>query len=65
MLYIFLNYNLCQVNILSRSPIIFFLYSHYRSLEYDPRYYGLYFHDDTELPLDSQMWTYLDSHYQG
>ncbi|XP_064383914.1 uncharacterized protein LOC135332919 isoform X2 [Halichondria panicea] len=41
------------------------LLCHQRSLEYDPRYYGLYFHDDTELPLDSQMWTYLDSHYQG
>ncbi len=37
----------------------------HRSLEYDPRYYGLFFHDDTELPLDAQMWTHLDTHYQG
>lgn len=39
--------------------------SHLRSLEYDPRYYGLYFHDDTELPLGAQMWTYLDSQHTG
>ncbi len=38
----------------------------YSSLEYDPRFYGLYFHDDTALPLDAAMWDHLDEvHAQG
>lgn len=30
------------------------------ALEYDPRLYGLYLHDDQLLPMDSSMWDYLD-----
>jgi len=30
------------------------------SLEYDPRFYGLFFHDDTQLPSDVSMWDHLD-----
>ena len=32
----------------------------FRSLEYDPRFYGLFFHDDTQLPADVSMWDHLD-----
>ena len=31
-----------------------------RSLEYDPRFYGLFFHDDVPLPLDVALWDHLD-----
>jgi hypothetical protein len=30
------------------------------SLEYDPRFYGLYLHDDTQLPSTVSMWDHLD-----
>ena len=32
----------------------------YSSLEYDPRFYGLYLHDDSMLPADVSMWEHLD-----
>ncbi len=32
-----------------------------RSLEYDPRFYGLFFHDDAQLPVDTAMWDHLDT----
>jgi len=32
----------------------------YRSLEYDPRFYGMYFHDDVMLPMEASMWDHLD-----
>lgn len=32
----------------------------YRSLEYGPRFYGLFFHDDIQLPMDVSMWDHLD-----
>ena len=31
------------------------------SLEYDPRFYGLYLHDASSLPGDASMWDYLDN----
>ena len=30
------------------------------SLEYDPRFYGLFLHDDSQLPMDVSMWEHLD-----
>lgn len=30
------------------------------SLEYDPRFYGLFLHDDSQLPSDMSMWDHLD-----
>lgn len=30
------------------------------SLEYDPRFYGLFLHDDSMLPADASMWEHLD-----
>jgi hypothetical protein len=30
------------------------------SLEYDPRFYGLFLHDDVQLPSDASMWDHLD-----
>ena len=30
------------------------------SLEYDPRFYGLYLHDDSLLPSTTSMWDHLD-----
>lgn len=32
----------------------------FRSLEYDPRFYGMFFHDDVLLPMDASMWDHLD-----
>ena len=34
-------------------------------MEYDPRFYGLFFHDDTQLPTDVSMWDHLDEVSQG
>lgn len=31
-----------------------------RSLEYDPRFYGMFFHDDAQLPMEVSMWDHLD-----
>lgn len=31
------------------------------SLEYDPRFYGLYLHDDSILPTTASMWDHLDA----
>ena len=42
--------------------MFFYLFS---SLDYDPRFYGLYFHDDTMLPGDVSMWDYLDDIVPG
>jgi len=41
------------------------VYFSFRSLEYDPRFYGLFFHDDTQLPTDVSMWDHLDEGSQG
>ena len=35
------------------------------SLEYDPRLYGLYLHDDQQLPQELSMWDYLDDSVPG
>jgi hypothetical protein len=35
------------------------------SLEYDPRLYGLYLHDDQQLPSENSMWDYLDDTVPG
>ena len=35
------------------------------SLEYDPRLYGLYLHDDQQLPNEMSMWDYLDDTVPG
>ena len=35
------------------------------SLEYDPRLYGLFLHDDQQLPSDQSMWDYLDDLVPG
>ena len=40
--------------------ILFSFISLYRSLEYDPRFYGMFFHDDVQLPMDVPMWDHLD-----
>ncbi|XP_019851329.1 PREDICTED: uncharacterized protein LOC100638387 isoform X1 [Amphimedon queenslandica] len=35
------------------------------SLEYDPRLYGLFLHDDQQLPSEMSMWDYLDDGVPG
>ncbi|XP_019852599.1 PREDICTED: ras guanine nucleotide exchange factor K-like isoform X1 [Amphimedon queenslandica] len=35
------------------------------SLEYDPRLYGLFLHDDQQLPSGMSMWDYLDDSFPG
>ncbi len=32
----------------------------HRSLEYDPRFYSMFFHDDIQLPMEVSMWDHLD-----
>ena len=41
------------------------MYCFYSSLEYDPRLYGLYLHDDQPVPNDISMWDYLDDAVPG
>lgn len=47
---------------------VFFLmdfFVFFSSLEYDPRLYGLYLHDDQPLPNDVSMWDHLDETVPG
>ena len=45
--------------VLSLTPSPLCLLS-FRSLEYDPRFYGLFLHDDNQVPSDVSMWDHLD-----
>lgn len=53
------------------SPLSLFIkgqfkhFSLYSSLEYDPRLYGLYLHDNQQLPSDLSLWDYLDDTVPG
>ena len=51
-------YTVTQCYLLSpHSPPVLCVFS---SLEYDPRFYGLYLHDDSMLPSNIAMWDHLD-----
>ena len=56
-MYIYYNIHVYIIHKLFGIGVLLFFYS---SLEYDPRFYGLYFHDDTMVPSDVSMWDYLD-----
>ena len=42
------------------SPPVLCCVCTFSSMEYDPRFYGLYLHDDSLLPSNVAMWDHLD-----
>ena len=49
--------------LISRVSVSFYLPCLVSSLEYDPLFYGLYLHDEVELPKKAKLWDYLDGRF--